>query len=401
MIQITDKSKCCGCNACGDVCTHTAITFQTDIEGFWYPVVDKDKCTNCRLCEKVCPQIYHSVREENFNEPKVYAAYHTDNEVRMDSTSGGVFSALAELIYADGGYVGGAVYNNDHTVSHFISNDSADLKNIRSSKYLQSSAEGFYRKIKKSLKTGKKVLICGTPCQIEALYNVLSKDYDNLITCDFICRGVNSPKVFLSYMKMLEKKYDSHAIGIKFKAKKWGWHNFSMRINFANGKQYCKDRWQDPFFIGYLQYGGFSRPSCYNCQFKNIVHRADITLADFWGIESIDSTMDQDKGTSLVLVNSSKGEDFFSSLGGIVIAKQFTLRQAMGQNMALVNSVKAVRSDREFFFSDIDKLPFDIISEKYFAKSSLWLSIKKRYSMIGKITIWIGKFRQKLLCRQF
>lgn len=174
-----------------------------------------------------------------------------------------------------------------------------------------------------------------------------------------------------------------------------------MRINFANGKQYCKDRWQDPFFIGYLQYGGFSRPSCYNCLFKNTVHRADITLADFWGIESIDPTMDQDKGTSLVLVNSSKGEDFFSSLGGIVMAKQFTLRQAMGQNMALVNSVKAVRSDRELFFSDIDKLPFDIISEKYFAKPSLWLSIKKRYSMIGKITIWIGKFRQKLLCGQF
>lgn len=400
MINITDKSKCCGCNACGDVCAHIAITFHTDTEGFWYPVVDEEKCIDCGLCEKVCPQLYHPAKEDKFDAPKVYAAYHTDNETRIDSTSGGVFSALAEPIYANGGCVGGAIYNDDHTVSHFISDDSNDLKHIRSSKYLQSSAKGFYREVKKRLETGKEVLVCGTPCQIEALYNFLRKDYDNLITCDFICRGVNSPKVFLSYMKMLEEKYKSRAIAIKFKAKEWGWHNFSMRVNFANGKQYCKDRWQDLFFIGYLQYGGFSRPSCYACQFKNIVHCADITLADFWGIESIDPTMDQDKGTSLVLINSSKGEHFFSKLGDTVVTKQFTLRQAMGQNMALVNSVKAVRSDRELFFSDIDKLPFDIISKKYFAKPSQWLSIKKRYPMIGKITIGIGIFKRKLLCKR-
>ena len=165
---------------------------------------------------------------------------------------------------------------------------------IRSSKYLQSNAEGIYRHIQSLLKQDKLVFFCGTPCQIKALHLFLRKDYENLITCDFVCRGVNSPKVFLSYMKMLEKEFKSTATNIKFKAKDEGWHNFSMRVKFANGKEYCKNRWQDLFFIGYLQNGVFTRPSCFACRFKGFPRTSDITLADFWGIENIDPSMDQD-----------------------------------------------------------------------------------------------------------
>ena len=353
MINITNKSQCCGCNACGDICTHKAITFKIDIEGFWYPEVNKELCTNCGLCEKVCP-IFVPSMHERYSEPLVYAAYHNSENIRIDSTSGGMFSALAQEIYSCGGYVGGAIYNENHTVSHFISADSADLDDIRSSKYLQSNAVGLYKEVKSLLRKGEKLLVCGCPCQIHALYKFLGKDYENLTTCDFICRGVNSPKVFLSYMDMLERKYGDKAIKIKFKAKEWGWHNFSMRVIFANGKEYCKDRYHDTFFIGYLQYGGFSRPSCYDCQFKSEVHQADITLADFWGIENIDKMMDQDKGTSLVMVNSDKGKFLFNLAAKHLTFKQFNIEDVYEGNLALMHSLRAVKNNRAEFFNAID-----------------------------------------------
>ena len=166
----------------------------------------------------------------------------------MDSTSGGIHSTLANEVYSRGGYVGGAVYNRDHTVSHYISNKESDLPKIRSSKYLQSSLQGQYKEVKDLLVRGELVFYCGAPCQIQSLYKYLKKEYDNLITCDFICLGVNSPKVFLKYMDNLEQKYNSRATEIKFKNKKWGWHNFSMRVRFENGKEYCEDRNHDLFF---------------------------------------------------------------------------------------------------------------------------------------------------------
>lgn len=168
-----------------------------------------------------------------FDVPKVFAAYSKDEQIRVDSTSGGIFSILALNGYEEKQYVGGAIYNKNHTVSQIVSNDPKLLPEIRSSKYLQSSAIGIYREIKSLLKTGQKVLFCGTPCQIQALYLYLgNKEHNNLTTIDFICRGVNSPKAFLSYMDMLEKQFGARASKIKFKAKEWGWHRFSMRVNF-------------------------------------------------------------------------------------------------------------------------------------------------------------------------
>ncbi|MDR0427212.1 MAG: 4Fe-4S dicluster domain-containing protein [Dysgonamonadaceae bacterium] len=178
MIEIQRKEDCCGCNACGDVCSHGAIRFKTDIEGFWYPEVDAEKCTDCGLCEKVCPLI--SPNKNNvirFEKPLVYAAYHKDNRIRIDSTSGGVFSALADKMFTMQGYVGGAVYNENHTVKHIVTNDRELLPQIRSSKYLQSYTETLYSGIKNLLHKSEKVLVCAAPCQIAALYNILGKDH--------------------------------------------------------------------------------------------------------------------------------------------------------------------------------------------------------------------------------
>ena len=385
MINITDRVDCCGCNACGDACNHQAITFETDAEGFWYPKVNQSLCVNCGLCEKVCPMFNQADNVIRFTEPNIYAAYSKNEDIRIDSTSGGVHSMLALEMYNQKSFVGGAVYNKDHTVSQIISPKRERLSEIRSSKYLQSSSEGIYREIRTLLRNGEKVFYCACPCQIQALYKFLGKDSNNLITCDFICRGVNSPKVFLKYMDMLEHQYGAKAIKIKFKAKEWGWHNFSMRVNFANGKEYCKDRWHDYFFVGYLQSGNFARPSCYHCPFKGFPQKADITLADFWGIENVDPAMDQDKGTSLVMINSEKGKELFEAIKDQIVWKQFNINDARTGNLAMETSLKPVKANRDSFFIFLDKLPFDKVAKKYFPIPTFEKRVKNRLTSLRKL----------------
>lgn len=384
MITITDKVNCCGCNACGDVCPKGAISFKTDSEGFWYPEVDADNCVDCGLCEKVCPVISQADFIERYDKPIVYAAYTKDEAVRLDSTSGGIHSMLAEKMFERNAYVGGAVYNKDHTVSQIITDDRSRLPEIRSSKYLQSNASSVYKAVECRLREGRNVFFCGTPCQVQALYKYLRKDYDNLTTADFICRGVNSPKVFLAYMDMLEKKYGSEAVAIKFKSKEKGWHNFSIRVNFANGKVYCKDRWHDLFYIGYLQYNNFVRPSCYDCKFKCFPQKSDITLADFWGIEKLDPSMDQDRGTSMVMVNSDKGATLFDSIKEKIAYKQFTQKEASAGNPAMNHSLKLYDGSRDAFFRDLGQMPFEAIARKYFPNGNGHPTINKYMTAFRK-----------------
>jgi len=389
MINITNKVDCCGCNVCVDICGKHAISFVTDNEGFWYPEVNKELCVDCGLCDKVCPIQNKANHVERYAEPNVFAAYTKDEAIRLDSTSGGIHSMLALKMYEKDAYVGGAVYNPDHTCSQIVDNNPERLPEIRSSKYLQSNAEGVYKEIRCLLKEGKNVFFCGCPCQIHALYNFLGKEYENLVTCDFICRGVNSPKVFLKYMEMLERQYGAKATEIKFKNKKWGWHNFSMRVNFENGKEYCKDRYHDLFFIGYLQAGNFTRPSCYECHFKGFPQKADITLADFWGIEKLDTTMDQDKGTSLVMVNSEKGNKLFDSIKDKIEWRQFTMSDAREGNPAMDGSISSVKPNRSAFFHDLDKMPFERVASKYFPLPSIKTKLK---SMLGPMVVLAKSF---------
>lgn len=388
MINIINKFDCCGCNACGDICGKHAISFVTDNEGFWYPTVDKELCVDCGLCDKVCPIQNKAGHIERYSEPNVFAAYTKDEVIRLDSTSGGIHSMLAQKMYEKAAYVGGAIYNKDHTVSQIVDDNPNRLSEIRSSKYLQSNAEGVYKEILGLLRDGKNVFFCGCPCQIHALYNFLGKEYDKLVTCDFICRGVNSPKVFLKYMEMLERQYGAKATEIKFKNKKWGWHNFSLRVNFENGKEYCKDRYHDLFFIGYLQAGNFTRPSCYECHFKGFPQKADITLADFWGIEKIDQSMDQDKGTSLVMVNSDKGMELFDSIKDKIEWRQFTMADARTGNPAMDGSLSAAKPNRNAFFKDLDNLPFEKVATKHFPMPTMKKAIKKKLSPIKAV---VGK----------
>ena len=366
MISIQNKKDCCGCNACGDVCPKGAISFQTDSEGFWYPVVDAGKCVDCGLCEKVCPII--NVAELKKNDlPKsiCYAAEHKNLEVVFDSTSGGAFTALADKMYKDGGYVGGAIYTEDFYVEHFISNDKNDLSKLRSSKYLQSNLVGFYNQVKHFLENGEKVLVCGTPCQMAALRAFLNKDYDNLIIVDFVCRGVNSPKIWRKYLDSFEERYGSKVIYCKAKSKEFGWRNLTFKAVLENGKSCYETKDQNNFTKGYLKTGVFCRPSCYDCKFKGYPRMADITLADFWGIEKIDKSMEKNLGTSLIMINSKKGEAFFESARQRLNTIPVQLEKAEAGNLALKIPLEPPKVDRKSFFDDLDKMTFVEVAEKY------------------------------------
>ena len=386
MINITDKALCNGCNTCTVSCpVDECITMYMDNEGFFYPQVNLEICVDCHKCEKVCPYVPElSMRKEEaerFETPLVYASYSKNHEVRVDSTSGGIFSELAFKMFDQGGYVGGAVYNEDYSVSHILTNNRNKLDEIRSSKYTYSLTDELFPEVKKQLKAGNKVLVCGAPCQISGLYTFLKKDYENLITCDFICKSVNSTKVFQKYIEWLENKYQSKAKKIKAKDKTTGWHKFSMRVDFENGKSYVADRYNDPFFVGYLQTELFTMEACFSCEFRGFPRSADITLADFWGIENVDKSMDQDLGTSLIMINSDKGKAYYDSLGDAIVSKEFTLKDAEPGNPAMYYDTKRVVDweTRNKFYEDLDKYPFDVIANKYFPM----LTLKNK--IIGKL----------------
>lgn len=385
MISIKNNIDCCGCNACGDVCTHGAITFKTDIEGFWYPVVDETKCVDCRLCERVCPELHIGELKKNDNNPPVtVAAINKNMAVRWDSTSGGAFSALAEVMYEQGGYVSGAVYDENFLVHNFVSDKPEDLSRLRSSKYLQSNAEGLYARIRELLRNGKKVLACGTPCQMAALRLFLHKDYDNLVIVDFICRGVNSPKVYRKYLDSLERKYGGKVVYVKAKNKELGWRNLTRKVVFDNGKVYYGVKMDDNFRRGYHT-NVFCRPSCYTCQYKGFPRIADITIADYWGIEKINKNLDNNIGTSMILLNSKKGENFFGQVKDKIEWEYTTFESILPGNVALTKPIEPAKIDRRQFFEDLDKGTFDEVVNKYFPlKTNADLSFRQKLKGILK-----------------
>lgn len=385
MINIIDKSKCCGCCACVDICAHNAISLNTDIEGFWYPEVNQELCVNCGLCDKICPeQNIANLKKNDCPKPiKTIAAIHKRMDIRWDSTSGGAFSALADAMYEQGGYVSGAIYNDDFSVSNYISNNPEDLVRLRSSKYLQSNAEGLYKEIKCLLKSGEKVLACGTPCQMAALRSFLRRDYDNLIIVDFICRGVNSPKVYRKYLDLLEERFGGKVVYVKAKNKELGWRNLTRKIVFDNGQVYYGVKMDDDFRRGYHT-NVYCRPSCYTCQYKGFPRMADITIADYWGIEKVDKNLDNNIGTSMILLNSKKGEAYFELVKDKLEYKETKFESILKGNKALNIPIPVAKINRKQFFIDLNDYGFKFVTEKYFPlnkrrplKSRLKQTLKK------------------------
>ena len=272
---------------------------------------------------------------------------------------------MADRMYRDSGYVGGAIFNEDFSVREYISNNKEDLPKLRSSKYLQSNAEGFYKEIKSLLVKGEKVLVCGTPCQMAALRVFLRKDYENLIIVDFICRGVNSPKIWRKYLDSFEERYGSKVVYAKAKSKEYGWRNLTQKVVLENGKAYYETKDANNFTKGYLHTNAYCRPSCYDCKFKGFPRIADITIADFWGVENVDQSMEKNLGTSLVMVNSKKGAEYFEKIKPRINFLEVPFDSILDGNPALVRPLDAPKVNREKFFEDVDKMTFTQLAEKY------------------------------------
>lgn len=349
MIEIKDKKMCSGCHACYNKCPKNAIEMVEDEKGFKYPQVDKEKCVNCGLCDKVCPILNKKVIK---NSPEVYACYNKDEDIRLKSSSGGIFTLIAAEILNRKGIVFGAAFTNDFTLSHQYIDNVNDLEKIRTSKYFQSSINDSYKKAKEFLDEDRYVLYTGTPCQIEGLLSYLGKEYEKLYTHDIICHGVPSPKVWKQYMKFRNKNDKSYPIKINFRDKKQeGWKLFSLSFKYRES-EYAKNQRDDLFMKVFLR-DLCLRDSCYNCSFRKKNRLSDITLADFWGIQNILPEMDDDKGTSLVLINSKKGKELYDLILPKLKSVEVSMEDALKSNPALIKSPEMNRY-RESFFQNLE-----------------------------------------------
>ena len=276
MIHITKKSSCCGCTACFNICPKNAISMQPDEEGFLYPVVDQEKCVDCGLCEKICPVSSKKSHEEQTD---AYIIRYNNQKIVEESTSGGAFTAISSYVFENGGIVYGTGYDADMKVICKKAACMEDLKEMRGSKFVQSSLDRTFQEIKTELKTEKLILFTGTPCQVSGLIHYLGKHPENLISMDFVCRGVPSPGLWKNYVDYMEGKYHSKMIGARFKHKTYGYHTTTMKIDFQNGASYFGSGRVDPYMKAFVREMS-SRPSCAECAFKGIERLSDITVFD-------------------------------------------------------------------------------------------------------------------------
>ena len=346
MIDIKNKQDCCGCSACAQRCPKQCITMAEDEEGFLYPQVDTSKCVDCHLCEKVCPVINKYEARIPLN---VYAAKNSDDEVRRSSSSGGIFTLLAEQTIKDGGVVFGACWDNEWKIRHDYVDNISNLQKFRSSKYLQSVIGDSYLKAEQFLKTDRKVMFTGTPCQVAGLKHFLRKEYDNLLAVEVICHSVPSPGVWQQYLttRLTTLKWEKSDIrNISFRGKKTGWKTYSFVIENENGNILTELSSKNAFMRGFLA-DLYTRPSCHACPAKQLRSGSDITLGDFWGIESLMPEIDDDKGVSAIIVNSDKGKQVLHNIDIELYEVQYD--ELTTRNPALVKSFPITPKRTEFF----------------------------------------------------
>lgn len=395
MIQIdsTNKQNCVGCGACM-ACPNSCITMKYDEEGFLYPSVDKEKCTECGLCEKVCPVCANKLKTSessslqgdgcsNLSQPIVYGGYHSDDSVREDSSSGGAFTLFATEIINKGGIVFGCGLNDDMKAVYMGVESIEDIEKLRGSKYVQSEIGECYKLAKEALIQDRYVLFVGTPCQTSGLKSFLGKDYEKLYTCDFICHGVPSPKVFEKYIASLEKSADSKVKMFKFRNKDTSWDQSGLQQGtlavFENGDKIRRHpAFKDSYMNGFLS-DLTLRPSCYNCAFKeNPQCTADIMIADFWGVDSVDPMLNDKKGTSLIILNNNHGVELFDSVKSNFVGHEVDYTDALRKNPTIKKSANK-NLFRKGFFHDFARRDYKKLEKKYL--SAFFWAFNKVFSI--------------------
>ena len=356
---ICDKTKCSGCGACMNICPKDAIKFERDSEGFLYPTIDDKKCINCGACKNVCPIL----NEKKFDNKciKCYAAKSKNIDIKMKSSSGGIFSHLALNVLHDNGVVYGACMDN-FSVKHIRISNEKELDKILGSKYVQSNVGFIYKEVLEDLNNGKKVLFSGVPCQIMGLRSFLKKNYENLYCVSVMCHGVMNEFVLNKRIDQFEKLYDTKIINIKFKSKKNGWEKssieyFSDRIDKV---YYFND---DPLMFLYLN-NYVLRDSCYNCSSKGLIgNGADIILGDYWGVNIVHNDMFDGNGVSCIIIKTDKGRKLFDNISGDLIITKTEYDDIIKYNGAFSDSVSKPL-ERNIVFNELQNNDIKIIYDR-------------------------------------
>lgn len=340
MPQLAAIESCTGCSACVQACPKGCLRMEADADGFLFPqLTDSQQCIRCGLCEKVCPVLHPAAPEEV--ETSAYAAYVTNPELRAESSSGGVFSALALAVLRQDGAVFGAAYGEAFEVQHICVEDAAELNQLRGAKYAQSVLGDTFRDVKNRLDRGQLVLFSGTPCQVAGLKAFLRKDYRNLLCVDFVCHGVPSPIAWRRYIRFRAQTDNGgqlpQHVNLRDKDSGWSRYRYSNVFTYPDGHKHASSSGESLFMRLFV--GDFiNRLSCSQCAFKGYQRGSDVTLGDFWGIWDIAPEMDDDRGTSLVLLHSAKGQRMFVEVQDTLVCKAVSLEQASAQNPSLLVS---------------------------------------------------------------
>ena len=300
---------------------------------------------------------------ERFTTPDTYAVWSKDSNIRYNSTSGGAFTEFAKVILAEGGIVVGAKYNEQNLVQHAIADSGSGIEELRQSKYMSSSMGDVYKKVKGELTKRKLVAFCGSPCQVAGLYSFLGKEYSNLFTMDFICRGMNSPKAFKAWLSEIERQEGKRVQKVWFKYKDGGWKTSPKRtrLDFEDGTFKVYEGENNLYMHGYLTSNLYIRTCCGECQFKGVPRKSDVTFADFWGIEK---ELDDDKGTSMLLINSEKGREFFSRARENMEVHKKDFNSIFAGNPMFTTSAVVPLQGHDFL-EDLNNLTFSECLKKY------------------------------------
>ncbi len=376
-IKVLENKKCTGCTACVSICPKNAIKMCENYDGFKYPKIEESKCINCGLCAKICP-VLNTKNNTSLNE--CYAAYNKDKKEIKSSSSGGVFSILANYTLDNNGIVIGAAFNEENKLYHVAITKKKELNKLKGSKYLQSDLDNIFTYIKYNIKD-KLILFVGTPCQIAGLKSII-KNSDNLICIDIVCHGVPSPKLFEKYIKELENINNDKLINYNFRDKVSGWENYSNTISFKSKKfteLHSKNKYMSLFLSDIAL-----RDSCYNCNFKLGNKYSDITLGDFWGVKKYYPYMYNQEGVSVVIINTIKGREIFNIIKNNMEFKKCKIEEITSGNPSLKFS--AVRPiNKEKFFKELDNKSVEYLTKKYKKKFPLYRKIINKLKNILKI----------------
>lgn len=406
MVNITDKTKCCGCSACVQSCPVKCIDMKEDEQGFLYPVIDTAACIDCGLCEKVCPMLNPSASKEPL---QVLAAKNRNEEQRLRSSSGGIFRLLAEHIIERGGVVFGARFNEKWEVEHCYAETIEELEPLMRSKYVQSYIGNTYKEAERFLKEGRQVMFVGTSCQIAGLKRFLRKEYNNLLAVDFICHGVPSPGIWRKYLEEIKSSRSEAAgknsvlslslksvpviTGINFREKQnggYGWKKYGFEVRAKSPSKGDKNTvlksdifYENVFMKGFLS-NLYLRPSCYKCTAKNGASGSDLTIADFWGIQNYHPEFDDDKGVSVIFVHTDMGKKIIEKLSSSIDAIVSNMLEATSSNISYLQAVPI-------------PIKYSVFWKTYFKTKSIHISVEKsmRRTIVertsGKIRHCLGK----------